>query len=102
MQPPIELEMLKAGPSMLKTGLKEGRFFHGYVLIFNYDPALHNVISVNQVSYDTCTIGSNFKAYHSGHNQIVLAKGWSNFLSNITGDCDNKVKIQVSSWPVLE
>ena len=71
--------------------------------VFNYDPAaLHNVISVNQVSYDTCTIESNFKAYHSGHDQIVLAKGWSNFLSSITGDCDNKIKIQVSAWPVLE
>ena len=70
------------------------------VAVFNYDPAIHNVVSVDQVSYDTCTVGEIFQVFSSGHDEIVLAKGWNYFIGNKTlNDCNKKMKIQVSAFP---
>ncbi|OMO79943.1 Plastocyanin-like protein [Corchorus capsularis] len=77
------------------------KFLPGDVLIFNYDPTIHNVVSVDQVSYDTCTVGSNFQVFESGHDEVTLpnTRGWSYFIGNKTlGDCNNKMKIQVSTF----
>ncbi|EOX97365.1 Uncharacterized protein TCM_006410 [Theobroma cacao] len=75
MAQPRVFEIIAKGWSFNVENWNGKKFLPDDVLIFNYDPAIHNVISVNQVSYDTCTLGSNFKAYQSGHDQIVLAKG---------------------------
>ncbi|KAK3435353.1 basic blue protein [Eucalyptus grandis] len=74
------------------------KFLPGDVLIFNYNPALHNVVSVDLDSYDTCTLGENYKIYESGNDHVVLPRGNSFFFSSKDGDCDKKMKIEVHAW----
>ncbi|XP_030456282.2 basic blue protein-like [Syzygium oleosum] len=80
-------------------GWTQGKKFRpGDVLLFKYDPALHNVVSVDLDSYDTCTLGESPKIYESGKDRVVLKRGNSFFFSSKGRDCDNKMKIEVHAW----
>ncbi|KAI6682656.1 hypothetical protein NL676_036537 [Syzygium grande] len=72
--------------------------FHSWHAVFNYDPSLHNVVSVDLDSYDTCTLGESPKIYESGNDRVVLEKGNSFFFSSKGRGCDNKMKIEVQAW----
>lgn len=74
--------------------------FHSWHAVFNYDPSLHNVVSVDLDSYDTGTLGESPKIYESGNDRVVLEKGNSFFFSSKGRDCDNKMKIEVQAWDV--
>ncbi|XP_030535579.2 basic blue protein-like [Rhodamnia argentea] len=80
-------------------GWTQGKKFRpGDVLIFKYDPLLHNVVAVDLDSYDTCTLGEKYKMYDTGNDRVVLEKGNSFFFSSEDGDCDKKMKIEVHAW----
>ncbi|KAJ4823271.1 hypothetical protein Tsubulata_028447 [Turnera subulata] len=70
------------------------------VLVFNYDPAVHNVVEVDQYSYDTCTLGEHATTYNSGHDQITLTQGQHYFISMLNGpnDCNDGMKIELHDY----
>ncbi|KQK03636.1 basic blue protein [Brachypodium distachyon] len=58
------------------------RFRVGDVLVFNYDPNLHNVIMVDSFGFGTCTRHpDNATVYSSGNDRITLgSSGVINFI----------------------
>ncbi|XP_031255991.1 basic blue protein-like [Pistacia vera] len=72
-------------------------FKAGDVLVFNYDPALHNVVVVNKRGYKNCTTPKNAKVYQTGNDQITLAQGNSYFICNFPGHCEAGMKIAVTA-----
>ncbi|KAJ9687355.1 hypothetical protein PVL29_016014 [Vitis rotundifolia] len=74
----------------------DGKSFRaGDVLVFNYDPKDHNVVAVDQYSYDTCTVGEGAKVYESGNDSIELVKGENCFICSFLSHCDSGMKIHM-------
>ena len=68
--------------------------------VFNYDPAKHNVIQVDDFGFGTCTSHpANAKVYSSGNDRITLKRGSMNFISGKADDCDKGLKITVYVRP---
>ncbi|XP_034676759.1 basic blue protein-like [Vitis riparia] len=76
---------------------KGKRFRAGDVLAFNYDSKVHNVVSVNEGGYSSCTTPAGAKVYQSGKEQIKLVKGQSFFICNYAGHCESGMKIAVNA-----
>ncbi|KAK7859793.1 basic blue protein [Quercus suber] len=49
------------------------------LLVFNYNPASHNVVGVGKSGYDTCTASSG-QTFQSGSDQIKLVQGGNYFI----------------------
>ncbi|XP_027346685.1 basic blue protein-like [Abrus precatorius] len=76
---------------------KGKRFRAGDTLVFNYSPAAHNVVAVNNVGYSGCTTPRGAKVYRSGKDQIRLAKGQNYFICNFPGHCQAGMKIAINA-----
>ncbi|RVW81068.1 Basic blue protein [Vitis vinifera] len=74
------------------------RFMAGDILVFNYNAAAHDVVSVNKVGYNTCTVprGAS-KVYHTGKDQIKLVKGQNFFICSFPGHCQSGMKIAITA-----
>ncbi|XP_044488859.1 basic blue protein-like [Mangifera indica] len=72
-------------------------FKAGDVLVFNYDPSLHDVVVVNKRGYKNCTTPKNAKVYQTGKDRITLAQGNSYYICNFPGHCENGMKIAVTA-----
>ncbi|XP_061337219.1 basic blue protein-like [Gastrolobium bilobum] len=67
------------------------------ILEFHYDPALHNVVVVDEDGYNACNIPEGAKVYQSGDDQISLAQGMNYFICGIPGHCQGGMKIAVNA-----
>ncbi|KAL4615265.1 hypothetical protein ACB092_07G111400 [Castanea dentata] len=72
-------------------------FRAGDVLVFNYGPGEHDVNSVNQQGYDTCTVSSGAKTYETGSDRIKLVKGKNYFICSFPAHCTNGMKIVINA-----
>ncbi|XP_027768627.1 mavicyanin-like [Solanum pennellii] len=72
-------------------------FQFGDVLIFNYDPKLHNVMQVNINDYNSCTASNPIATFNSGSDSISLdtPDGDYFFISGIPGDCASGLKLHI-------
>ncbi|CAI9107450.1 OLC1v1006801C1 [Oldenlandia corymbosa var. corymbosa] len=72
-------------------------FKAGDILIFNYDPSLHNVVEVDANGYKGCSSSAKAKTYSSGKDRIKLVKGKHYFICSFAGHCGGGVKIEVNA-----
>ncbi|KAL8132349.1 basic blue protein-like [Apium graveolens] len=73
------------------------RFKAGDVLVFKYDPSLHNVVKVNKRGYRSCHTPRGSKVYQTGNDRITLARGRNFFICNFPGHCEAQMKIAVTA-----
>ncbi|KAK1265931.1 hypothetical protein QJS04_geneDACA014563 [Acorus gramineus] len=73
------------------------RFRAGDVLVFKYNPSVHNVVAVDGRSYSSCGTPRGAKIYKSGNDRITLARGTSYFICNLPGHCQSGMKIAVTA-----
>ncbi|XP_014517503.1 basic blue protein-like [Vigna radiata var. radiata] len=80
------------------TGWPTGKNFKaGDILVFNYNPQYHNVVTVDETGYNSCTAAPGSKTYQSGHDSITLAKGTTYFICTFFGHCEAKMKIAATA-----
>ncbi|XP_073127960.1 basic blue protein-like [Henckelia pumila] len=80
------------------AGWPKGKTFKaGDVLVFNYGPGAHNVVSVNRGGYRGCSTYSGDKVFQSGSDRIKLAKGQNFFICSFPGHCQSGMKIAVTA-----
>ncbi|KAL4632568.1 hypothetical protein ACB092_04G060700 [Castanea dentata] len=79
------------------VGWPNGKTFRaGDVLVFNYNPAFHNVVGVGKNGYDTCTASSG-QTFQSGSDQIKLVQGGNYFICGFPGHCAKNMKIAINA-----
>ncbi|CAM8877744.1 unnamed protein product [Rhodiola kirilowii] len=76
---------------------KGKRFAAGDFLVFNYNPAVHNVVPVNRAGYSRCSAPPRARAFASGKDKIKLMKGQNYFICSIAGHCDSGMKIVINA-----
>ncbi len=76
---------------------KGKRFKAGDVLVFNYNPSIHNVVTVDNGGYSGCTTPRGAKVFQTGKDQIKLKKGVNYFICNFNGHCESGMKIAVTA-----
>ncbi|KAL8155951.1 basic blue protein [Apium graveolens] len=76
---------------------KGKRFRAGDVLVFKYNPSIHNVVAVNRGAYGSCSTPRGAKVYTSGNDRIKLVKGQNFFICNFPSHCQAGMKISVSA-----
>ncbi|XVF45737.1 hypothetical protein PTKIN_Ptkin02bG0230400 [Pterospermum kingtungense] len=76
---------------------KGKRFKAGDILVFNYNPSIHNVVAVNRAGYSSCSTPRGAKVYQSGKDRIKLAKGQNFFICNFPGHCQAGMKIAATA-----
>ncbi|KAF3445581.1 hypothetical protein FNV43_RR10757 [Rhamnella rubrinervis] len=71
-------------------------FQAGDVLVFNYNPLIHNVVKVGKAGYVTCLASPCAKVYRTGNDSIKLEKGINYFICTTPGLClYSRMKIAV-------
>ncbi|CAL9019913.1 unnamed protein product [Prunus brigantina] len=73
------------------------QFRAGDVLLFNYDPTLHNVVAVDKGGYSSCTTPNGAKVFKSGKDRIRLGRGQNYFICNFPGHCESGMKIAINA-----
>ncbi|CAI9770115.1 unnamed protein product [Fraxinus pennsylvanica] len=87
-----------AGWNFNVAGWENGKHFRaGDVLVFNYIPAAHNVVSVDRRAYNSCTTPKGAKVYQSGRDRIRLVRGQNCFICNFPGHCQSGMKIAINA-----
>ncbi|WOG97630.1 hypothetical protein DCAR_0416971 [Daucus carota subsp. sativus] len=72
-------------------------FKAGDVLVFKYNPSLHNVVKVNKRGYRSCVTPRGAKVYQTGNDRITLARGRNFFICNFPGHCEAQMKIAITA-----
>ncbi|KAG2261603.1 hypothetical protein Bca4012_013685 [Brassica carinata] len=76
----------------------KGKHFQaGDVLVFNYNPSIHNVVVVDSGGYKNCKTPAGATTYTSGKDRITLSKGQNFFICNFPGHCEGNMKIAVTA-----
>ncbi|XP_019163658.1 PREDICTED: basic blue protein-like [Ipomoea nil] len=70
-------------------------FKSGDVLVFNYDPNVHNVVIVSKENYNSCI--DSGKILESGHDHVTLTSGTSYYICGFTGHCKTGMKMAVTA-----
>ncbi|PON60791.1 Phytocyanin domain containing protein [Trema orientale] len=81
----------------VQSWTKGKKFKAGDVLVFNYDPSLHNVAVVDSNGYKSCASTSSSQAYSSGKDKLKLSKGPNYFICSVPGHCDSGLKLAVNA-----
>ncbi|PKA53561.1 Basic blue protein [Apostasia shenzhenica] len=76
---------------------KGKRFRAGDVLVFKYNPSVHNVVVVDAGGYNACTTPRGAKVYRSGNDRVKLARGANYFICNFPAHCEGGMKIAVNA-----
>ncbi|KAK4482516.1 hypothetical protein RD792_009675 [Penstemon davidsonii] len=79
------------------------KFQVGDIIVFNYNPQMHNALEVSSDNFKACSGAAPMVAYTSGNDQVVLSTpGEHYFICSFPGMCQagQKVKIQVSSYSI--
>ncbi|BAU01036.1 hypothetical protein LR48_Vigan10g274600 [Vigna angularis] len=78
---------------------KDKNIASGDVLVFNYNPSVHNVVFVDEIGYKTCTVPKDprySRVYRTGHDHIQLPDfGPIHFISSVKDDCKRGIKIEI-------
>uniref|UniRef100_A0A0E0KBI2 Plantacyanin n=1 Tax=Oryza punctata TaxID=4537 RepID=A0A0E0KBI2_ORYPU len=74
---------------------KGKNFRAGDVLVFSYDPSVHNVVAVDAGGYSGCRESGT--KYSSGNDRITLGRGTSYFICSISGHCGAGMKMAVTA-----
>nr|CAD1826692.1 unnamed protein product [Ananas comosus var. bracteatus] len=78
------------------VGWTNGKTFKaGDVLVFKYNPNIHNVVAVNAAAYKSCTVPAGARVFKSGNDRIRLRKGTHRFICGSAGHCNAGMKIAV-------
>uniref|UniRef100_A0A1J3GQF9 Basic blue protein n=1 Tax=Noccaea caerulescens TaxID=107243 RepID=A0A1J3GQF9_NOCCA len=72
-------------------------FKAGDVLVFNYNPSIHNVVAVDSGGYNNCKTPARARTYTSGKDRITLSKGQNFFICSFPGHCESDMKIAVTA-----
>lgn len=70
-------------------------FRAGDILVFNYNPSVHNVVAVDAGGYDSCR-GSG-TTYSSGNDHVTLGAGTNYFICGLSGHCGAGMKMAVTA-----
>ncbi|XP_031498099.1 basic blue protein-like [Nymphaea colorata] len=70
-------------------------FRAGDVLIFKYNPMLHNTVVVSTLAYQSCAATRDARTLTSGNDRITLSRGVNSFICTFAGHCQAGMKIQV-------
>ncbi|XP_010514055.1 PREDICTED: basic blue protein-like [Camelina sativa] len=80
------------------VGWPKGKNFRaGDVLVFNYNPSMHNVVKVDSGSYNSCKTPAGARTYTSGKDRITLSRGQNFFICNFPNHCESNMKIAVTA-----
>ncbi|CAH2045700.1 unnamed protein product [Thlaspi arvense] len=80
------------------VGWPSGKHFKaGDVLVFNYNPSLHNVVVVDSGAYNSCNAPGRARTYTSGKDRITLSRGQHFFICSFPGHCEANMKIAVTA-----
>ncbi|XP_031101796.1 chemocyanin-like [Ipomoea triloba] len=70
-------------------------FNSGDVLVFNYDPSVHNVVIVSQENYDSGTASGT--TLNSGHDSVTLSSETSYYICGVNAHCQGGMKMAVTA-----
>ncbi|KAJ3702936.1 hypothetical protein LUZ61_006641 [Rhynchospora tenuis] len=74
----------------------DGKNFHlGDELVFNYNPAIHNVVSVDAFGYRNCQVPAGSRVYNSGNDRVPLGRGTNYFICSFAGHCEGGMRIAI-------
>ncbi|KAK9162540.1 hypothetical protein Syun_003442 [Stephania yunnanensis] len=76
---------------------KGKRFRAGDVLVFKYNPSIHNVVTVNRIGYNSCKTPRGARVLSTGNDRVTLAKGQNFFICNFVGHCESGMKIALNA-----
>ncbi|KAJ8475939.1 hypothetical protein OPV22_019666 [Ensete ventricosum] len=80
------------------AGWPRGKSFRaGDVLLFNYNPSVHNVVAVRAAGYNSCSAPRGSRVSTSGKDRITLARGTNYFICSFAGHCQSGMKIAVTA-----
>ncbi|KAL2470153.1 Basic blue protein [Abeliophyllum distichum] len=84
-----------AGWGFRVVGWEDGKNFKaGDVLVFRYDPRVHNVLVTDEAGYTSCVPPSAQK-YDSGNDAITLGSGDFFFICGVPGHCEIGMRIAI-------
>lgn len=66
-------------------------------VVFKYETGFHNVVKVDKIGYETCTVTEGGQIYTTGHDQIKIEKGPNYFICAFPGHCTAGMKISVTA-----
>ncbi|CAI8589715.1 unnamed protein product [Vicia faba] len=72
-------------------------FKEGDILVFNYTPVIHNVVTVKEFGYNSCVPFGGSGFHISGADKITLVKGMNYFICGVPGHCSLGMKIAVNA-----
>ncbi|XP_058727715.1 chemocyanin-like [Vicia villosa] len=72
-------------------------FKAGDILVFNYPPLIHNVVTVNESGFNSCVALGGSGLHISGADKITLVKGMNYFICGVPGHCGQGQKIAVNA-----
>ncbi|XP_042516135.1 basic blue protein-like [Macadamia integrifolia] len=73
-------------------------FTAGDILVFNYNPSVHNVVKVDIHGYNDCEVSpQGSKIFTSGHDSIAVIAGHNYFISSFPGQCNKGMKIDINA-----
>ncbi|WOL02581.1 basic blue protein-like [Canna indica] len=71
------------------------RFRAGDVLVFKYNPSVHNVAAVSAAGYNSCSAPRGAKVLTSGNDRVTLARGRNYFICSFAGHCQSGMKMAI-------
>jgi len=84
-----------SSPTFYASWAANKTFVVGDTLLFVYNRASHNVLSVTPADYADCTLTSTNK-FQTGNDSIALIAGENSFLCGIPGHCGYGQKLSVN------
>ncbi|KAM3279267.1 hypothetical protein ACQJBY_046531 [Aegilops geniculata] len=81
------------------SGWESGKHIQsGDVLVFKYNPSMHNVVQVGEGDYNSCRVSGPSRTYTSGNDHIQLSRGGKAFfICSLPGHCHQGMKIAVTA-----
>ncbi|KAF7044201.1 hypothetical protein CFC21_053460 [Triticum aestivum] len=73
------------------------QFRAGDVLVFKYNPLMHNVVAVGEDGYNGCTTPAGSRTYESGNDAVTLARGANRFMCTRFYHCNFGMKMVVNA-----
>ncbi|XBH85925.1 chemocyanin-like [Triticum dicoccoides] len=72
-------------------------FRAGDVLVFSYNPAVHNVVAVDAGGYNSCRGSGATHTYTSGSDHVPLVPGTNYFICSLSSHCGLGMKMAVTA-----
>ncbi|KAL6629579.1 hypothetical protein ACP70R_029344 [Stipagrostis hirtigluma subsp. patula] len=81
------------------TGWPNGKAIRaGDVLVFKYNPKMHDVVEVDEKAYNLCNPGNGSSwRFTSGHDRILVEHGKTFYICSMPGHCLRGMKITIEA-----